>query len=73
MEEEIDGLGSVAKGASTRSYFCTTLSSYKSTCTTYFYIVLVLLYDAKKNFVQTVVHNTLLMSCTKISVRVTFL
>ena len=39
-----------SKGASTRSYFCTTLSSYKSTCTSYFYIVLVLLYDAKKKF-----------------------
>ena len=61
------------KGASTRSYFCTTLSSYKSTCTTYFYIVLVLLYDAKKIFVQTVVHSTLLVSCTKFSVRMTFL
>ena len=45
----------------------------KSTCTTYFYIVLVLLYDAKKFFVQTVVHSTLLVSCTKFSVRVTFL
>ena len=67
-------LASGAKGPSSRSYFCTTLSSYKSTCTTYFYIILVLLYDANFFFVQTVVHSTLLLlvSCTKIIVRVTF-
>ena len=35
-----------------------------------FYIVLILLYDAKFFFVQTVVHRTSLVSCTKISVRV---
>ena len=30
-----------------RTFVATTLSSYKSTCATYFYIVLVLLYDAR--------------------------